>query len=172
VRSLDPYLEYEKETKVYLENIWNFARQLDSGLNLNEAFVNLGPLASSKNTTVTRSFALDLVARLKRSALLKDHLLEKAERRIESLKYELTYDHYTPYECATFGSSDIKHVLLIAFGVPEDLRRWTNEETKALQPVFYGCNFLVECKEAALSVSASVWTAIAKRLLSTSPPAE
>lgn len=165
VLALDPYADAKTEAGGFLDSILNCAIHIDAALDLNEAFVNLHPLVSSNKSPVTRAFALDLVKRLRRSGLLKEGLLDAADARLQSFSYRLTYDQYNAYEKLTTETGQIKGILISSFGVPYELMHWTKDEMKSLEPIFYTLQFLIECKESALSVDSEVWRDIVKSLL-------
>lgn len=165
--ALDPYSDHRGTTRDALDSPLNCALRIDPALDLNEAFVNLHPLISSNSKPVTRTLALDLVERLRRSSLLKPELLDEANARLQSLSYRVTFDQYETYEKLTTETREVKIILLNAFGLTSDLMSWTQDEIRSLEPIFYTVQFLMECKTAALSVNSEVWSEITNDLLAT-----
>ena len=152
VCALDDHENHLREAKIHLDSILNFAL-LDTSLDLNKTFFHIRQLISANKTVVSREFTLELIKTLKESRLLKDPLFDTAQIHLKSFNYKVT------------DVEQIRRILISSFGVPNEFMNWTSEETKALEPIFYTLQFLIECKEAALSVNAEVWNDILKNLL-------
>jgi hypothetical protein len=164
VLALSSNLNFTRDS--HCGRVLEFALRLDRGLNLDDAFVNLHSLAFLNRSSVTRDTALDLIKRIKKSCLLKDHLLDELEKRIESLKYNAKHGQYKNiYDKAVIEAKEIKQILVTTFQFLNESSKWTKEDSQALDSVYYGYNLLIDCKEAALSVNEDVWATITNSIL-------
>jgi hypothetical protein len=100
--------------------------------------------------------ALDYVVILRKQNILKNQILIAARKNIISLKSNSRRK-------ATWEKP--RAAIELAFSIPRHFSILTKEEEAILGKYFYGCGFLIQCKEAALSVSGDVWENIVKTLL-------
>jgi hypothetical protein len=179
VRALDPAVDYQKAAAVSLEPILDLALSLDSTLNLNKPLRNLRPLASSPNQPGKLELAVRLIRDIRDARFLKEGLTDAMDKALEG-RFEVE-KRDEPRQPFAPGAKDenpiskehrvysrkLKSTLLSALGVPKHLHSWTKHETEALEPLLYACSFLVECREAALSVNEDIWNQVVLSLLST-----
>ncbi|MGK7925199.1 MAG: hypothetical protein AB4290_08125 [Spirulina sp.] len=74
-------------------------------------------------------------------------------------------DKDDPKEVCRSFARQIRDTLLTAFNLQFKLINWTKKEIKEIDNYYYATRILIECKEAAATVSPHTWAAVEERML-------
>jgi hypothetical protein len=147
---------------------WNI---LERSQQLCDAFEIMGGLACGKHFGSARSLGLCLLDYVRKNNILQERIVDEAVTKIESIcgkdeedSRSLCDKQERPLKQAASGHTIVKEALLSAMDYPAEFTHWSREEVKALGEYVYGCNLLMDCKGAALSVSADKWQEIVNGL--------